>query len=103
MESRLHDKTVRFYFDAEYERGYTLGMKTAISVPEKVFRSADTLAKRMGVSRSQLYSTAVAEFLARHQGRQITAKLNALYEEEDSSLSTGFSQMQAASLGNEEW
>lgn len=78
-------------------------MKTAISIPDKVFRSADAMAKRLGVSRSQLYTTAVAEFLSKYQGRQMTARLNALYEQEDSSLSPNLILLQTKSLTHEEW
>jgi metal-responsive CopG/Arc/MetJ family transcriptional regulator len=43
---------------------YDLPMKTAISLPNDVFESADELAQRLGISRSELYATAVAEYLA---------------------------------------
>lgn len=47
-------------------------MKTAISIPDKVFRSADALARRLGISRSELYTTAITELrrgdFCRHQG-----------------------------------
>jgi metal-responsive CopG/Arc/MetJ family transcriptional regulator len=78
-------------------------MKTAISIPDKVFRSADALAKRLGVSRSQIYTTAVSEFLSKHQGRQVTARLDSLYAEEDSSLSPNLISLQTKSLAHEEW
>ena len=51
-------------------------MKTAISVPDRVFREADRLAKRLKKSRSELYSEAVAEYLGRHAPDAITAALN---------------------------
>ena len=41
-------------------------MKTAISIPDPVFEAADQLAARIGMSRSELYATAVAEFMDRH-------------------------------------
>ena len=78
-------------------------VKTAISIPDKVFRSAETLAKRLGISRSELYSTAIAEFLSKHQGRYVTARLDAVYAEEDSSLSPNIIRLQAKSLAHEEW
>ena len=78
-------------------------MKTAISIPDKVFRSADALAKRLGMSRSELYATAVTDFLSRQQSRQVTARLDAVYGEEDSSLSPSLVQLQAKSLFHEEW
>lgn len=78
-------------------------MKTAISIPDKVFRSADALAKRLGVSRSKLYTIAIAEFLSKHQGRHVTERLDAIYAEEDSSLSPNLIRLQAKSIGREEW
>src|SRR5579883_1096225 len=39
--------------------GYTIGMKTAVSIPADVFESAERLARRTRKSRSQLYSEAV--------------------------------------------
>jgi hypothetical protein len=52
--------------------GYTLGMKTAISVPDEVFERAEHLAKHLKMSRSELYSRAVAEFLSRYSPDQVT-------------------------------
>ncbi len=78
-------------------------MKTAISIPDKVFQSADSLAKRLGISRSQLYSTAISEYLSKHQGKQVTDRLNAVYASEDSNLPSSFNTMQVRSLSPEEW
>jgi hypothetical protein len=89
--------------DTNEKGGYTFGMKTAISIPDRVFRSADTLAKRIGVSRSQLYSTAMEEFLARHQSRQVTARLDQIYDEEDSSISPELTNAQVKTILHEEW
>jgi len=89
--------------DNRYNRSYTDSVKTGISIPDKVFRSADALAKRLGVSRSELYTTAIAEFLSKHQGRHVTVRLDAIYAEEDSSLSPNLIRLQAKSLVSEEW
>jgi metal-responsive CopG/Arc/MetJ family transcriptional regulator len=78
-------------------------MKTAISIPEEVFQSAEALAKRLRISRSQLYTAAVNEYLDRHRDRQVTASLNTIYREEDSSLPTTILRLQSGSLGQEEW
>jgi len=51
-------------------------MKTAISVPDGVFRRAEQYARRARKSRSQVYSDAVAEYLARHVPEAITATMN---------------------------
>jgi metal-responsive CopG/Arc/MetJ family transcriptional regulator len=59
--------------------GYTPGMKTAISIPDDLFREADRLAAELKQSRSQLYSRAVREYVARHSADRVTAALDAVY------------------------
>ena len=78
-------------------------MKTAISLPDDLFRSADSLAERLGVSRSQLFATAVAEFLAKHQARKVTEQLNAVYADQPSRLDPGLTALQARSLPRDSW
>jgi metal-responsive CopG/Arc/MetJ family transcriptional regulator len=56
-------------------------MKTAISIPDDVFREADKLAKRLKKSRSQLYSEAVAEYTARYDEDEITASINRVLDD----------------------
>jgi predicted transcriptional regulator len=53
-------------------RGYTKGMKTAISLPDDVFEGAERLARRTKKSRSQLFSDAVQEYVARHAPEHVT-------------------------------
>jgi len=53
-------------------------MKTAISIPDDVFTEAEALARELKQSRSQLYSRAVREYVARHSSDSITASLDAL-------------------------
>lgn len=63
------------------ESGHTLGMKTAVSVPNEVFERAERLAKRLKVSRSELYSQALREYLARHSPDEVTQALDAVWAE----------------------
>jgi metal-responsive CopG/Arc/MetJ family transcriptional regulator len=78
-------------------------MKTAISLPDDLFRSGDALARRLGVSRSELYARALAEFVAKHKADQITQRLNAVYAAEDSRLDPAFTEAQARTLPRESW
>ncbi len=78
-------------------------MKTAISIPEPVFEEAEGLAKRLGMSRSELYTTAISEFVAAHREEAITAALNALYAEDDSAVDPVLNQLQWLALPHEEW
>lgn len=82
---------------------YTRGMKTAISVPDDVFEAADELADELGVSRSELYATAIAEFVAKHRDRDVTAKLNEVYAKQPSGLAPEVRRAQARSLGKSDW
>ena len=61
--------------------GYTPGMKTAISIPDEVFEEAERLAGRLRTSRSQLYTRALAEFLARHDEDRVEAAMNTVVAE----------------------
>ena len=61
-------------------------MKTAISLPDPLFERAEAYAQAQFLNRSELYARALEEFLERHAHDAITAQLNALYGEEDSSL-----------------
>jgi metal-responsive CopG/Arc/MetJ family transcriptional regulator len=47
-------------------------MKTAISIPDDIFKIAERLARRTKKSRSQLFSDAVREYVARHASDDIT-------------------------------
>ncbi len=82
---------------------YNSDMKTAISVPDEVFESADELAQQLGVSRSELYSTAVAEYLAKFRSEDITARLNEVYAGQESGLPPEVRRAQARSIGKSEW
>jgi predicted transcriptional regulator len=58
-------------------------MKTAISLPDAVFRDAERLARRLKKSRSNLYTEAVAEYVARHEPEAVTEALNQLAKKLD--------------------
>ncbi len=78
-------------------------MKTAVSIPDSIFLEGDQLAKRMGLSRSELYSRAVSGFVKFHSEEGTTEALNRVYSEESSAPDPVLSELQWASLPNEEW
>lgn len=78
-------------------------MKTAISLPDDLFESADALAEQMGMSRSELYATAVAEYLAKHRDQDVTARLNEVYAEQASGVEPELRSAQARSMRSSEW
>jgi metal-responsive CopG/Arc/MetJ family transcriptional regulator len=51
-------------------------MKTAISIPDDVYARAERFARRERRSRSEVYSTAVREYVARHEPEVVTDALN---------------------------
>jgi metal-responsive CopG/Arc/MetJ family transcriptional regulator len=51
-------------------------MKTAVSIPDEVFRGAERLARRTKRSRSQLFSDALKEYLARHASDEVTEAMD---------------------------
>ena len=78
-------------------------MKTAVSLPNPLFEAADQLAKRLGVTRSELYARAIAEYLKSRRSEDITEALNRVYREEPSNLDPVIAAIQAASLPRDEW
>lgn len=78
-------------------------MKTAISLPDALFKAADSLANRLGVSRSRLYATALEEYVARHQSRRVSQRLDALYSVESSSLDPALARAQTNLLTEGDW
>jgi hypothetical protein len=54
-------------------------MKTAISVPDDVFEQAEQAAKRLGISRSELFTRAVRDFLGPQRDAAITASYDAAF------------------------
>lgn len=86
-----------------YNYGIMGAVKTAISVPDGLFREADDFAKRHGTSRSRLYSDAVAEYLAKRRSNEITAKLNEVLANEPDGLDPVIARIQAESTGPSDW
>jgi metal-responsive CopG/Arc/MetJ family transcriptional regulator len=78
-------------------------MKTAISIPDDLFRAADDLARRLGVSRSELYQRAVAHYL-RSRGHDIIREtLDEVYaSDDDSRLDPAIEHIQNSTI-KEDW
>lgn len=60
-----------------------MGMKTAISVPDELFKQAEELARKTGKSRSQIYQEALAEYLLRRDPEAVTEAMDKALEEID--------------------
>ena len=77
-------------------------MKSDISIPNVVFHAAENLAKKMGISLSELYIAALNAYVAEHQEENITETLNQVYSDEPSTLEPELVKMQVVSLEREQ-
>ena len=78
-------------------------MKTAVSVPDDLFRQAEVAARRLRVSRSKLYAAAIAEFLQRQQTGAVTGRLNEVYSRRPAKVDSGLHGAQLRSLEKDSW
>ena len=78
-------------------------MKVALSIPDELFETAETLSKRLGLSRSRLYATALADYVAKHRGRKTTDRLNAVYADQPSHLDAPVRRAQRRSIESARW
>jgi metal-responsive CopG/Arc/MetJ family transcriptional regulator len=61
--------------------GYTSSMKTAVSIPDEVFAETERLARHLKKSRSEVYSLALAEYVARHAPERVTEAMDRVVAE----------------------
>lgn len=78
-------------------------MKTAISLPDPLFDAADRIAKRLHMSRSQLYAQALEAFVRVHQDDAVTEALNAVYAKHPAVLDPAMKRAQTRHLRRETW
>jgi metal-responsive CopG/Arc/MetJ family transcriptional regulator len=78
-------------------------MKTGVSMPDHLFRQAEAAARRLKVSRSQRYATAIAEFLDRQQTNTLTERLNELYSRQPARVDAALHRAQIKSLDKDSW
>jgi metal-responsive CopG/Arc/MetJ family transcriptional regulator len=76
-------------------------MKTAISLPDPLFRSADRAARRLHMSRSRFFVSAVSRYVHEVERSDVTERINAVYcrlDPQDASIAPAIATMQAASI-----
>jgi metal-responsive CopG/Arc/MetJ family transcriptional regulator len=88
-------------------------MKTAVSLSNDLFESAEKLASKMKISRSELFQNAIKNYIEEKETTYITNKLNEIYSVHDydnSSLDPVLNEIQLKSLqknsskdSNETW
>ena len=88
---------------ARYNLCYTLFVKTAISLPDDLFKLAEAAARKLHMSRSQLYATAISEFLDRRRASKITGRLNEVYSEQPAKVDPLLHSAQLRSIESDSW
>jgi hypothetical protein len=78
-------------------------MKTADRVPDDLFRLAEAAARRLRVTRSQLYATAISEFLNRQANNTVTERLNAVYSRRPAKVDSALHRAQLKSFEKVSW
>jgi metal-responsive CopG/Arc/MetJ family transcriptional regulator len=78
-------------------------MKTAISIPDKIFREAEQLCRRLKKSRSQVFTEAVTEYVARHDPEAVTDAMNRVCEAVDTRPDPAISAAARRALEQVEW
>ena len=80
-----------------------MNVKTAVSLPDELFRAAEATARRLRISRSELYAKAIAEFLKAQQENSITERLNDVYSRHPAKVDSGLHRAQLKSLAKDVW
>jgi metal-responsive CopG/Arc/MetJ family transcriptional regulator len=78
-------------------------MKTAISLPDDVFKEAESYARRSRKSRSQLYAEALSEYLARHAPDEVTERMNSVCDRIGTEQENFISEAARRIMAKETW
>ncbi len=78
-------------------------MKTAVSIPDSLFKEAERLSKRLRIPRSRLYAKALKAYLERQRSKSIREALDAVYANENSELDPGLAAAAYHVLSKEKW
>lgn len=78
-------------------------MKTAVSIPDELFRRADALAQRLGMSRSHVYREALAEYVSRREPRSVTNALDEVVDDVGSETDPWAVEAVRQALERSEW
>ncbi|EJO77698.1 ribbon-helix-helix domain-containing protein [Leptospira interrogans] len=73
-------------------------MKTAISIPDELFKAAEKIAKKLGIPRSQLFAKALEEFIQSHSKESVTEKLNKIYSNKSKETKNNITDLSVESL-----
>lgn len=76
-------------------------MKTAISIPDHIYKEAQKVAKKLGISKSGLLTKAIEKYLIKFNYDEVTRKLDNLYDNQTSGLDDASSMLQFNSISDD--
>lgn len=82
---------------------YTLGVKTAVSIPDDLFKEAERAAEESGMTRSGFYVRALRLLLRTAAESDVEARLNAVYANDPGHLDAGLEALMFSSLSDDDW
>ena len=85
----------------QYNLCYTISMKTAISIPDPLYKEADEAAKKLNISRSELYQKALEKFVKEFNEEHLVRELNQTYGVQKAKLDPAIEEMQANTILSE--
>lgn len=78
-------------------------MKTAISLPDELFQAGEALAKRLKLSRSEVYARALEYYVALQSTDDVTERWNAVADSMSTALDPAFARAVLEVLPKDEW
>jgi metal-responsive CopG/Arc/MetJ family transcriptional regulator len=78
-------------------------MKIAISLPTDLFEAAESLAAKLGVSRSRLVAMALGDFIAKQRSAKVTERLDAVYAADESRVEPALRRAQKRAADRTKW
>ena len=78
-------------------------MKTAVSIPDEVFEKVERLARRARRSRSEVFSAALTEYVARHAPDEVTAAMDRVCAEVNDQPDAFVASASRRALERTEW
>lgn len=78
-------------------------MKTAVSIPDETYRKAEKVARRLRLSRSQLYARALQSFVEPLLKEEIVKALDRIYADKSSGIDPALLKMQLLSISKDDW
>lgn len=80
-----------------------MNAKTAISVPPDILKLSEKLAKKLNISRSAVFSTAVKRLGEEYDEEEFIARVNAVCEEAETNVDPELKAYQRERMRKSEW